>query len=96
MMNAKQTQNILYVSRLVMGSVVASAYFVLFHTIAHAAYQLPEGEKITNPIVIGRGIPQKEAYEPFDPKTGRNFDLKNLWMRADLRVRPEYHRKSTR
>jgi hypothetical protein len=40
--------------------------------------------------VIGRGIPQKEAYEPFDPKTGRNFDLKNLWMRADLRVRPEF------
>jgi hypothetical protein len=60
------------------------------HSTAQAAFQLPEGEKITNPIVIGRGIPQKEAYEPFDPKTGRNFDLKNLWMRADLRVRPEF------
>lgn len=57
---------------------------------AQSAFQLPEGEKITNPIVIGRGIPQKEAYEPFDPKIGRNFDLRNLWMRADLRVRPEY------
>ncbi len=56
----------------------------------YSAFQLPEGEKITNPIVIGRGIPQKEAYEPFDPKIGRNFDLRNLWMRADLRVRPEY------
>ncbi len=60
------------------------------HSTAQAAFQLPEGEKITNPIVIGRGIPQKEAYEPFDPKIGRNFNLKNLWMRADLRVRPEF------
>ncbi len=57
---------------------------------ANAAFQLPEGEKITNPIVIGRGIPQKEAYELFDPKIGRNFDIRNLWIRADLRVRPEY------
>lgn len=55
-----------------------------------SAFELPEGEKITNPIVIGRGIPQKEAYELFDPKIGRNFDLRNLWLRADLRVRPEY------
>ena len=61
---------------------------------AQSAFELPEGEKITNPIVIGRGIPQKEAYEPFDPKIGRNFDLKNLWMRADIRVRPEYRNTS--
>ena len=57
---------------------------------ARAAYELPEGERITNVIVIGRGIPQKEQYELFDPKIGKNFDLKNFWMRADLRVRPEY------
>ncbi len=60
------------------------------HATTQAAFQLPEGEKITNPIVIGRGIPQKESYEPFDPKIGRNFSLKNLWMRADIRVRPEF------
>ena len=57
---------------------------------AHAEFELPEGEKITNVIVIGRGIPQKEAYELYDPKIGKNFDLKNFWIRADLRVRPEY------
>jgi hypothetical protein len=57
---------------------------------ANAAFELPEGEKITNPIVIGRGIPQKEAYELFDPRIGRNFDIRNLWIRADIRVRPEY------
>lgn len=56
---------------------------------AHAAFELPEGERITNVIVIGRGIPQKEQYELFDPKIGKNFDLKNFWIRADLRVRPE-------
>ena len=38
---------------------------------------------------IPRAIPQKEAYELYDPKIGKNFDLKNFWMRADLRVRPE-------
>lgn len=57
---------------------------------AQSAFELPEGEKITNPIVIGRGIPQKEACELFDPKIGRNFDLRNLWICADLRVRPEF------
>ena len=59
-------------------------------TVANAAFELPEGEQITNPIVIGRGIPQKEAYELFDPRIGRNFDIRNLWIRADMRVRPEY------
>ena len=56
---------------------------------AQAAFELPEGEKITNVPAIPRAIPQKEAYELYDPKIGKNFDLKNFWMRADLRVRPE-------
>jgi hypothetical protein len=34
-------------------------------------------------------MPQKEAYELYDPKIGKNFDIKNFWMRADVRVRPE-------
>ncbi len=56
---------------------------------AQAAFELPEGEKITNVPAIPRAIPQKEAYELYDPKIGKNFDLKNFWLRADLRVRPE-------
>ena len=56
---------------------------------AQAAFELPEGEKITNVPAIPRAIPQKEAYELYDPKIGKNFDLKNFWIRADLRVRPE-------
>ncbi len=56
---------------------------------AQAAFELPEGEKITNLPAIPRAIPQKEAYELYDPRIGKNFDLKNFWMRADLRVRPE-------
>src|SRR5690348_12449985 len=59
-------------------------------TPAQAAFELPEGEKITNLPAIPRNIPQKEAYELYDPKIGKNFDLKNFWMRADLRVRPEW------
>ena len=55
-----------------------------------AGYELPPGERITNLPHIPRAIPQKEAYENYDPVIGRNFDLKNFWMRADLRVRPEY------
>jgi hypothetical protein len=61
---------------------------------AWAGFELPEGEKITNVPHIPRAIPQKEAYEIYDPKIGRNFDIKNFWMRADLRVRPEW-RKNT-
>ena len=56
---------------------------------AQAAFELPEGEKITNLPAIPRAMPQKEAYELYDPKIGKNFDLKNFWMRADVRVRPE-------
>jgi hypothetical protein len=56
---------------------------------ARAAFELPEGEeRITNLPVVPRAIPQKEEYELYDPKIGKNFDLKNFWMRADLRVRP--------
>jgi len=57
---------------------------------AWAAFELPEGEKITNLPAIPRAIPQKEAYETYDPKIGKNFDVKNFWLRADLRVRPEF------
>ncbi|MBM4119996.1 MAG: hypothetical protein FJ248_03725 [Nitrospira sp.] len=56
---------------------------------AWAAFELPEGEKITNLPAIPRAIPQKEGYELYDPKIGKNFDIKNFWLRADLRVRPE-------
>ena len=56
---------------------------------AFAGYELPPGERITNLPAIPRNMPQKEAYELYDPVIGRNFDIKNLWMRADLRVRPE-------
>jgi len=61
---------------------------------AQAAFELPEGEKITNVPAIPRAIPQKEAYELYDPKIGKNFDLKNFWIRADVRVRPEFRNGS--
>jgi hypothetical protein len=58
--------------------------------ISWAGYELPPGERITNLPHIPRSMPQKEAYETYDPAIGRNFDLKNFWMRADLRIRPEW------
>jgi len=54
-----------------------------------AAFELPEGEKITNIGVVPRAIPQKEEYELYDPKIGKNFDITKFWIRADNRVRPE-------
>src|SRR5215831_8301999 len=57
---------------------------------AQAGFELPEGERITNLPAIPRSMPQKEAYEIYDPVIGRNFDIKNFWLRADLRVRPEW------
>src|SRR5207342_540885 len=56
---------------------------------AHAAFEVPEGEKITHTAVVARAIPDKEAYEIYDPKIGKNFDINKFWMRADLRVRYE-------
>jgi hypothetical protein len=58
-------------------------------SLVQAGYELPPGERITNLPAIPRNMPQKEAYENYDPVIGRNFDLKNFWLRADLRVRPE-------
>ena len=71
---------------------VAAALVVGFQILtspAFAGYQLPPGERITNLPAIPRNMPQKEAYESYDPVIGRNFDVKNFWLRADLRVRPE-------
>lgn len=61
---------------------------------AFAGFELPPGERITNLPAIPRNMPQKEAYESYDPVIGRNFDIKNFWMRADLRVRPEMRNNS--
>ncbi len=69
---------------------VLAAGLQLLASPAFAGYELPPGERITNLPPIPRAIPQKEAYENYDPVIGRNFDVKNLWLRADLRVRPEY------
>jgi hypothetical protein len=70
-------------------SAAVMAAGMLFVTVqAQAEFELPEGEKITHLMVVPRAIPQKEEYELYDPKIGKNFDLKNFWMRADLRVRP--------
>ena len=56
---------------------------------AQAAFEVPEGERITHTPVVARAIPQKEEYELYDPKIGKNFDINKFWMRADLRVRYE-------
>jgi hypothetical protein len=56
---------------------------------AESAFELPAGEKITHAVVVARAIPDKEAYELYDPKIGKNFDINKFWMRADLRVRYE-------
>ncbi|HKP00489.1 MAG TPA: hypothetical protein VJU02_02550, partial [Nitrospiraceae bacterium] len=56
---------------------------------AQAAFELPAGETITHAVVVARAIPDKEAYELYDPKIGKNFDINKFWVRADLRVRYE-------
>ena len=42
-------------------------------TPAQAAYELPAGEMITNSPAIPRAMPQKEAYELYDPKIGGSW-----------------------
>jgi hypothetical protein len=70
-------------------AVVIAAGLSLVTAPAQAAFELPEGEKITHAAVVARAIPDKEAYELYDPKIGKNFDINKFWMRADLRVRYE-------
>ena len=72
-----------YVAAIVMGLSFVTAP-------AQAAFELPPGEKITHAAVVARSIPDKEAYELYDPRIGKNFDLKKFWIRADLRVRYEF------
>lgn len=66
------------------------AGFQLFSSPVFANYELPPGERITNLPAIPRNMPQKEAFENYDPVIGRNFDIKNFWIRGDMRVRPEW------
>ncbi|HTK88512.1 MAG TPA: hypothetical protein VL329_12290, partial [Nitrospiraceae bacterium] len=47
------------------------AGFQLFSSPVFAAYELPPGERITNLPAIPRNMPQKEAYENYDPVIGR-------------------------
>jgi hypothetical protein len=70
-------------------AVVISAGMSFVTAPAQAAYELPEGERITHLPVVARAIPNKEVYELYDPKIGKNFDINKFWLRADLRVRPE-------
>src|SRR6266581_1383764 len=69
-------------------AVVMTAGMSFMTAPAQAAFELPEGERITHLPVVTRAIPQKEEYELYDPKIGKNFDLQKFWIRADLRVRP--------
>ena len=77
-------------SHLLAAAAVAMTVASLDITLALANYELPPGERITNLPAIPRNMPQKEGYEAYDPVIGRNFDIKNFWMLADLRVRPEW------
>ena len=70
------------------GAAVMAAGIFCVTPAAHAAFELPEGERITHVGVVPRSIPNKEEYELYDPKIGKNFDLSKFWIRADLRVRP--------
>jgi hypothetical protein len=70
------------------GAVVMAAGMSFVTPPVHAAFELPEGERITHVPAVPRSIPQKEEYELYDPKIGKNFDLQKFWMRGDLRVRP--------
>ncbi|WP_447986012.1 alginate export family protein [Nitrospira sp. Nam74] len=66
--------------------------FCWFPSHVQAELSLPPGERTTDLGDVLRGIPQKEAYERYDPPIGRNFDITKFWMRGDLRVRPEWRR----
>ncbi len=71
------------------GLILTTSLSVVVPLAAYSAFELPEGEKKPTDV-IGRGIPQKKDYERYDPDIGKYFDLRKLWVTAQLRVRPEY------
>jgi len=50
----------------------------------------PATDKNTNVPAVPRAIPNLIPYHKFDPPKAKDFDLKNLTISGDMRVRPEF------
>jgi hypothetical protein len=57
---------------------------------AFAAKTTPATDKNTNVPAVPRAIPDLIPYHKFDPPKSPLFDLKNLTVSGDIRVRPEF------
>jgi hypothetical protein len=57
---------------------------------AFAAKTTPATDKNTNVPAVPRAIPDLIPYHNFDPPKSPLFDLKNLTVSGDIRVRPEF------
>lgn len=57
---------------------------------AFAGKATPATDKNTNVPVVPRAIPNLIPYHKFDPPKATDFDLKNLTISGDMRVRPEF------
>jgi hypothetical protein len=55
-----------------------------------AAKTTPATDKNTNVPAVPRAIPNLIPYHKFDPPKAADFDLKNLTISGDMRVRPEF------
>jgi hypothetical protein len=53
----------------------------------------PATDKNTNVPAVPRAIPNLIPYHKFDPPQAKDFDLKNLTISGDMRVRPEFRSK---
>jgi len=53
----------------------------------------PATDKNTNVPAVPRAIPNLIPYHKFDPPKAKDFDLKNLTISGDMRVRPEFRSK---
>ena len=60
---------------------------------AFAGKATPATDKNTNVPAVPRAIPNLIPYHKFDPPKAKDFDLKNLTISGDMRVRPEFRSK---
>ena len=60
---------------------------------AYAGKKFPAKDKNTNVPAVPRAIPNLIPYHKFDPPKAKDFDLKNLTISGDMRVRPEFRSK---
>ncbi len=82
------------VSKPITGTTLAVLIVALTVMPVFAEKTTPATDKNTAVPAVPRAIPDLIPYHKFDPPTSKMFDIKNLTISGDIRVRPEFRNSS--